>query len=250
MKHKYLPLVGLIRSLISICDDHKTGTVFIVTDNQSIQIKIIQGQIVGANDSSSMHIKRSEARDNGSNFANHHGLKVLKTIKQLRKFGFSFSEGFLMPQHEPSFFDYPEIKSNNDVFSQFGVDLADFNISIEKRILIIDDSAVVRRVVRETLLGYNYRVSEATDGMQGLAKIAKEKPALILLDIIMPKMDGYKVLSLIKANKEFESIPIIMLTSRDSLFDKIKGKISDADEYLTKPFVGEELVGKVAHYLG
>ncbi|MDM8547965.1 response regulator [Candidatus Venteria ishoeyi] len=231
MKHEYLPSAELIRSLISICDKDKTGTMFVVSDNHSIQIRVDQGKIIGAN------------------AGNHHGLSVLKTIKELAKVRFSFSEGLLMPQHEPSFFDQPGIKSNDDIFAQLDVKLTDFNITEEKKVLIIDDSKIARRVARETLLKCNYRVIEAANGVQGLEKIAKEKPALILLDIVMPKMDGYEVLSLIRATKRYKNIPIIMLTSRDTLFDKLKGKMSDANEYITKPFVAEELVSKVSHYL-
>ncbi|SEH05120.1 response regulator [Candidatus Venteria ishoeyi] len=250
MKHKYLALVGLIRSLISICDDGKTGTMLVTSDHHSIQIKVDKGKIIGASDKHSRNTKIESHKAAGIKFDDHPGLTVLRTLKHLKKLGFSFSEGFLRPQHEPSFFNYPGIESNNDIFAHVGIELADFNISTEKKILIIDDSKIARRVARETLLEYNYRVIEAEDGMQGLAIIAKEKPALILLDIVMPQMDGYRVLSLIKNNKEFKEIPVIMLTSRDKLFDKIKGKMSDANEYLTKPFITKELIGKVTHYLG
>ncbi|MFK5894832.1 MAG: response regulator [Pseudomonadota bacterium] len=232
MEHEYLPLAALINSLISICDDGKTGTMFIVSDNHSIQIKVNQGKIICAN------------------VGNHYGLRVLNAIKQLKKVKFSFSEGLLIPQREPCFFDQPEIKNNEDIFAQLGVKLADFNTIAGKKILIIDDSKIARRVARESLLAHKYRVIEAVDGMQGIAKIAKEKPALVLLDIVMPKMDGYKVLALMKATRKYKDIPVIMLTSRDNLFDKIKGKMSDANEYLTKPFSAKELIEKVTHYLG
>lgn len=231
MKNQYLPLSELIKTLVELYQSGKTGTLFVVTDNHSIQIKIEQGCIVGAN------------------AGTQHGLGVLRALKGLAQVKFSFTEGLLMPQHEPSFLDHPEIENNADIFAQLGINLDDFIAHQAKKILIIDDSNMARKIARELLIAYHYDVIEADNGMQGLAKLAQDKPDLILLDVVMPKMDGYKVLELIKDNKNFKHIPVMMLTSRDKLFDKIKGKMSDADEYITKPFVAEELIKKVNAYL-
>ena len=231
MGREYLPFIELVRELLSLCEEDKTGTMFVVSDNHSIQLKIKQGNIIGAT------------------LGKRHGLAVLAIIKKFDQVKFSFSEGLLLPQREASLFDNPEINSNYDIFKQLGLKFSDLNKTKEKTILIIDDSRIARRVAREALTEHGFVVIEAADGLQGLAKLVHEKPDLILLDIIMPTMDGYKVLSLIRANKKFENVPVIMLTSRDKLFDKIKGKMSEADEYLTKPFVVKELISAVDHHL-
>ncbi len=121
----------------------------------------------------------------------------------------------------------------------------------EKRnkVLVVDDSAITRKVVSIALVQKGYEVLEAKNGMEALAKLREERPKLVLLDIIMPGIDGYKVLSIIRSDKEFKHTPVIMLTARDKLFDKIKGKMSASDEYLTKPFDPEELVAKIQKYL-
>ncbi|MCK5539003.1 MAG: response regulator [Bacteroidales bacterium] len=231
MKREYLPFIELVKSLITLCGEGKTGTMFVVSDNHSIQLKIDKGDIVGAT------------------FGKLHGLEVLDVIKQLKKVKFSFSEGLLLPQREPRFFDLPEIKTNYDIFNRLGLKFSDITKKTAQKVLIIDDSKIARRVAKEALLEHGFEVIEAPDGLQGLSKLVHDKPALILLDIIMPTMDGYQVLSLIRANHKFKDVPVIMLTSRDKLFDKIKGKMSDADEYLTKPFVVQELVDMVEKHL-
>ncbi len=231
MKREYLPFIELVRSLMTLCDKGKTGTMFVVSDNHSIQLKINKGDIIGAS------------------FGKLHGLEVLDVIKRLKQVKFSFSEGLLLPQREPCFFDCPEINNNYDIFNRLGLKFSDISKKVAKKVLIIDDSKIARRVAREVLVEHGLNVIEAPDGLQGLAKLVHEKPHLILLDIIMPTMDGYRVLSLIRANKKFKDVPIIMLTSRDKLFDKIKGKMSDANEYLTKPFVVKELISIVDKHL-
>jgi twitching motility two-component system response regulator PilG len=117
------------------------------------------------------------------------------------------------------------------------------------KVLVVDDSAVARKVVKLALERNGYEIFEATNGLEALTRLNTQRPDLVLLDIIMPGMDGYKTLSLIKDSQELKHIPVIMLTSRDKLFDKIKGKMSGSDEYLTKPFDPDDLVTKVSKYL-
>jgi twitching motility two-component system response regulator PilG len=118
-----------------------------------------------------------------------------------------------------------------------------------RTVLVVEDSVISRKVINNTLSPRGYRITEAADGFQALAQLTNEKPDLVLLDLILPGMDGYKVLSHMKKKPEFESIPVIILTSRDTLFDKLKGKMSGSDEYLTKPFSSVELVDKVSKYI-
>ena len=93
------------------------------------------------------------------------------------------------------------------------------------------------------------RYFKLKNGLEALTRLNTQKPDLVLLDIIMPGMDGYETLSILKKSPELKHIPVIMLTSRDKLFDKIKGKMSSSDEYLTKPFDPDDLVAKVSKYL-
>lgn len=118
-----------------------------------------------------------------------------------------------------------------------------------KKVLVVEDSTISRTVITRTLSRKGYRIIEAEDGFQALAQLTNEMPDLVLLDLIMPGMDGYKVLSHMKKKEEFAKIPVIILTSRDTLFDKLRGKMSGSDEYLTKPFSSTELLDKVSQYL-
>ncbi|MCK4494118.1 MAG: response regulator [Methylococcales bacterium] len=117
---------------------------------------------------------------------------------------------------------------------------------IKARILVIEDSMVTRKVIVRTLESSGYEVHEAKNGFEALNSIDRINPDIILLDIILPGKDGYEILEDIRQKSIFEKTPVIMLTSRDSLLDKFKGKVSSANEYLTKPFQPDELL-KVVH---
>jgi twitching motility two-component system response regulator PilG len=118
-----------------------------------------------------------------------------------------------------------------------------------KKILIVEDSMVTRKVIARTLVANGYEVFEAKNASEALTDFENRNPNLILLDIILPGKDGYEILAEIRQKPGFEKLPVIMLTSRDSLFDKLKGKVSDANEYLTKPFQPDELLAIVRKYL-
>ncbi len=118
-----------------------------------------------------------------------------------------------------------------------------------RKVLVVEDSAISRTVINRTLSSKGFNIVEAEDGFQALAQLTNEMPDLVLLDLIMPGMDGYKVLAHMKKKPEFADIPVIILTSRDTLFDKLRGKMSGSDEYLTKPFSAQELIDKVHQYL-
>lgn len=110
------------------------------------------------------------------------------------------------------------------------------------KVLIIDDSKTIRRTAETLLTKEGCEVITAEDGFDALAKIVDNNPEIIFIDIMMPKLDGYQTCTLIKNNSKYNSIPVIMLSSKDGLFDKVKGDIVGADEYLTKPFSKEELI--------
>ena len=117
--------------------------------------------------------------------------------------------------------------------------------SVKKKIMIIDDSAIARKMASIPLEKAGYSVVEANDGFDGLGKLKTSIPDLIILDLIMPGIDGYKVIDLLKKSKQYKNIPIILVTSKDSLMDKIKGKMSSTDAYITKPFQDGELLIKI-----
>lgn len=116
------------------------------------------------------------------------------------------------------------------------------------KVMVIDDSKTIRRTAETLLKKAGCTVVTATDGFDALAKIADTKPDIIFIDIMMPRLDGYQACALIKNNSNFKSTPVIMLSSKDGLFDKAKGRIVGSDEYLTKPFSKEELLGAIKEH--
>ena len=118
-----------------------------------------------------------------------------------------------------------------------------------RTVLVAEDSATTRKVIRMVLTQEGYEVIEAKDGIEAIARFNEVLPNLVLLDIIMPGMDGYQVLSALKKNKNFKNIPVIMLTAKDTLIDKLKGRMSGSNEYLTKPFKPEELMERIQKYI-
>ncbi len=117
------------------------------------------------------------------------------------------------------------------------------------RVMVIDDSKTIRRTAETLLVREGCDVVTATDGFEALAKIADHNPQIIFVDIMMPRLDGYQTCALIKNNQTFKSVPVIMLSSKDGLFDKARGRIVGSQQYLTKPFTREELLGAIRTYV-
>jgi twitching motility two-component system response regulator PilG len=115
------------------------------------------------------------------------------------------------------------------------------------KILVIDDSKTIRRTAETLLSKEGCTVYTAVDGFDALSKIADHRPDVIFVDIMMPRLDGYQTCSLIKHNKSFRDIPVIMLSSKDGLFDRARGRIVGSEQYLTKPFTRDELLGAIAN---
>ena len=114
------------------------------------------------------------------------------------------------------------------------------------KILVIDDSKTIRRTAESLLAKEGCTVYTAVDGFDALSKIADHNPDVIFVDIMMPRLDGYQTCSLIKHNEDFRDTPVIMLSSKDGLFDRARGRIVGAEQYLTKPFTRDELLGAIA----
>jgi twitching motility two-component system response regulator PilG len=117
------------------------------------------------------------------------------------------------------------------------------------KILVIDDSKTIRRTAETLLSKEGCQVFTAIDGFDALSKIADHKPDLIFVDIMMPRLDGYETCSLIKHNKVFKKTPVIMLSSKDGLFDRARGRIVGSEQYLTKPFTKDELLGAISNQI-
>ena len=113
------------------------------------------------------------------------------------------------------------------------------------KVMVIDDSKTIRRSAENLLAKAGCDVVTAVDGFDALAKIADTHPEIIFVDIMMPRLDGYQTCALIKNNSEFKTTPVVMLSSKDGLFDKAKGRIVGSDRYITKPFSKEELLGTI-----
>lgn len=117
------------------------------------------------------------------------------------------------------------------------------------KVMVIDDSKTIRRSAEMLLKKAGCNVVTATDGFEALAKITEHHPDIIFVDIMMPRLDGYQTCALIKNNQTFKSTPVIMLSSKDSIFDRARGRIVGSEEYLTKPFSREDLIGAITSHV-
>lgn len=222
-KHYQLPFAQFISYLKKLCSEKKSGIVFVITDTrQSAHILLINGNIVEMN------------------FAKEKGEAALLLFRKIEKCRFHFSAGNNQSRNKklnPHF-------SNESIFQTLTQETIDKKYSV----LIVDDSKLVRKLVTKTL-SHHYNVVEASNGLEALSILSHNTPDLILLDLIMPDMNGYKTLHHIKKNNTLINIPVLILTSRNSLLDKIQGKISQCDAYLTKPFSEESLFAEVSTFL-
>jgi twitching motility two-component system response regulator PilG len=117
------------------------------------------------------------------------------------------------------------------------------------RVMVIDDSNTIRRSAEIFLGKAGARVILAEDGFDALAKIADHEPQLIFCDILMPRLDGYQTCAMIKRSPRFRDIPVVMLSSKDGLFDRARGRMVGSDRYLTKPFSKDSLLATVAEFV-
>ncbi|MDR3352716.1 MAG: response regulator [Zoogloeaceae bacterium] len=115
--------------------------------------------------------------------------------------------------------------------------------------MIIDDSNTIRRSAEIFLHQAGCKVLLAEDGFDALSKIVEHKPDIIFCDIMMPRLDGYQTCALIKKNSHFRSTPVVMLSSKDGLFDRARGRMVGSDQYLTKPFTKDSLLQTVADFI-
>ena len=123
------------------------------------------------------------------------------------------------------------------------------SVAPEIKVLLIDDSKSARRVSTAHLTTAGFTVITASDGFTALADVVEHQPNIILADIVMPRLDGYQTCALLKRNPDYQSIPVVLVSSRDGLFDRARGRLVGADAHLAKPFTESELVATVMQCL-
>lgn len=180
-------------------------------------------------------------------YKNKRGIDTVTEIKKmgLARYHFKESKTAFDHSHKRELVNIP----NLSLFHLFEVQSPERLMHSFTKILVVEDSGLIRKSIVQTLELEKYNIIEAQDGEEALAKINNELPDIVLLDLILPKIDGYEVLSQIKKLRKLRVMPVIVLTSRDTLFDKLKGKMSGTDEYLTKPFEREDLLFKISQYV-
>ncbi|MCG8427664.1 MAG: twitching motility response regulator PilG [Chromatiales bacterium] len=117
------------------------------------------------------------------------------------------------------------------------------------KVMVIDDSKTIRRTAESLLKKAGCDVFTAVDGFEALAIIADTNPDVIFVDIMMPRLDGYQTCALIKNNDDFRQTPVIMLSSKDGLFDRARGRVVGSEQYLTKPFTKDELLDAIRKHV-
>ena len=120
--------------------------------------------------------------------------------------------------------------------------------SVPLRVLVVDDSNTIRRSAEIFLKQGGYEVLLADDGFDALSKVNDYQPQLIFCDILMPKLDGYQTCAIIKRNARFSNTPVVMLSSKDGVFDKARGRMVGSQDYLTKPFTKDQLLQAVEQF--
>ncbi len=234
-KDNYVPFSSALQALYKRCGEDGTGTMYMITDKQRGAIfSIWQGRIIDAS------------------YNSVRGPKALRLMRDIVTTKFFFKDN---PNNvvDPSAGKNIPMPANDEIFNLLNPGVDRGNDSTQKmngkarKILVVEDSAMARKALVRVLAGYE--TVEAADGFEALGKMGEENPDLVLLDLILPKMDGYAVLAAMKKDPKYKNIPVIVLTSRDALFDKLKGKMSGTDEYLTKPIKPKEVIDKVKKYL-
>ena len=217
------------KQLLKLCKQSETGDFSLFTDQkQTAVINLYKGDIVGLR------------------YRITQGTEAISLIKGIQKAKMRFRAKAI----DSCSIYTAKIPSTIDVLRRLGVKLDGLALrNLGQKILVVDDSDVQRKMICRMLVVAGYRTIEAKDGYSALAILENEEPDLILLDIVMPGIDGYKLLSLIKRQEEKTDIPIIMMTSRNNLLDKVRSKTSNNSGYLTKPFSSEKLINKVDKFL-
>lgn len=117
------------------------------------------------------------------------------------------------------------------------------------KVMVIDDSNTIRKSTEAILSKEGYEVLTASNGFEAMSMITDNRPDIIFVDIMMPRLDGYQTCSLIKNNRQFKDTPVVMLSSKDGLFDRARGRIAGSDQHINKPFSREDLIGAIHEHV-
>jgi len=117
------------------------------------------------------------------------------------------------------------------------------------KVMVIDDSNTIRKTTQALLTKAGYEVLTAADGFEAMSLITDNRPDIIFVDIMMPRLDGYQTCSLIKNNRHFKQTPVVMLSSKDGLFDRARGRVAGSEQHINKPFTQEELIQAITKYV-
>ena len=117
------------------------------------------------------------------------------------------------------------------------------------KVMVIDDSNTIRKTTESLLTKEGYEVLTAADGFEAMSLITDHQPDIIFVDIMMPRLDGYQTCTLIKNNRHFKETPVVMLSSKDGLFDRARGRIAGSDQHINKPFTREELIAAITRHV-
>lgn len=229
------PFRKMIDTLKRLCTEQRSGTLYIRTEQgRGGSITLSKGKIIEV-----YHSMQG-------------GMKAVSLLREVKRAVFFFKSDLSKLDNPKSHFG--RLPSNEVIFSDLNkpagmqADNGAFT-GAQKKILVVEDSGMARKIVVNTLVAADYLTFEAVDGNEAVNMVEEIRPDLVLLDLILPKKDGYEVLEIIRSNKRYKNLPVIALTSRDALFDKLKGKMRGTDEYLTKPVKPDELLDKVQKHL-
>ena len=117
------------------------------------------------------------------------------------------------------------------------------------KVMVIDDSNTIRKTTQALLTKAGYEVLTAADGFEAMSLITDHRPDIIFVDIMMPRLDGYQTCSLIKSNRHFKQTPVVMLSSKDGLFDRARGRVAGSEQHINKPFTQDELIQAITKYV-
>ena len=233
----FLPFSEAVQTLKRLCFEQRSGTLYLRTDQgHAATITLSKGKIIEV-----FHLMQGS-------------MKAVQLLREVKR-AFFFFKSDLSKRDNPKVY-FERLPSNEVILNELSKPISKMQDGITaasaqgpKKILVVEDSGMARKLVVNTLVEKNYSVFEAVDGEEAVKLVREVMPDLVLLDLILPKMDGYEVLDIIRKDEKYKHLPVIALTSRDALFDKLKGKMRGTDEYLTKPVNPKELLYKVEKHL-
>lgn len=240
----FVPMAEIVRQIKILEGFGKTGSLYLMTpEGDGGVIVLDQGVVVD--------VVYKSVQGTGA-------LPLLRRIPQAKYF---FKNG-TTDEVKAAASKQTTLSYGQTLFRMFERDLGDAAIAVpatealpvassvgKKKILVVEDSRVSRIVLCKFLQDHGYEAIEAGNGRAALAQLAVEVPDLVILDLILPDIDGYEIFGQMKDNPRTRNVPVIILTSRDSLVDRLKGRMSGSDEYVTKPFKNEVLLEKLKKYL-